>query len=92
MDEEELEEIRKQSMAGLFMSFSMAKKKPEDANDAKKKRRRRRTPRSGEISEDSMEDMVSDELDDSNIMHGGGTDAAAAGPGHTRIDTQGRNH
>ena len=91
MDEEELEEIRKQSMAGLFLGFSMAKKKTGDANDSKKKRRRRRTPRSGEITEDSMEDMVSDELDVSNDMRGT-TDVAAAGPSHTRIDTRGRNH
>ena len=54
LDEEELEAIRKQSMAGLFMSFSMAKKE-----DADKKKKPPLPPRDG-ISEDSMEDMVSD--------------------------------
>ena len=54
LDEEELEAIRKQSMAGLFMAFSM--KKDETKKSAKKPPL---PPRDG-ISEDSMEDMVSD--------------------------------
>lgn len=56
MDEEEIEAIRKQSMAGLFMAFSMTKK---DESKNKKKKRPPLPPRDG-ISEDSMEDMVSD--------------------------------
>ena len=54
LDEEELEAIRKQSMAGLFMAFSMTKEPTE-----KKKKRPPLPPRDG-ISEDSMEDMISD--------------------------------
>ena len=65
LDDEELEAIRKQSMAGLFMGFSMAKNEP---GQKKKKTKRRRTPRSGLISEDSMEDMVSEDLDASNLQ------------------------
>ena len=54
MDDEEREAIKKQSMAGLFMAFSMAKK------DDTKKKRPPLPPRDDGISEDSMEDMVSD--------------------------------
>lgn len=53
MDEEERDAIKKQSMAGLFMGFSLKK------NNEPKKKKPVLPPR-GEISEDSMEDMVSD--------------------------------
>ena len=55
LDEEELEAIRKQSMAGLFMGFSLLKKDEE-----KDKKKPPPLPPRGDISEDSMEDMVSD--------------------------------
>ena len=53
-DEEELEAIRKQSMAGLFMGFSINK------NSEPKKKKAPPLPPRDDISEDSMEDMVSD--------------------------------
>ena len=53
-DEEELEAIRKQSMAGLFMGFSIKK------NDEPKEKKAPPLPPRDDISEDSMEDMVSD--------------------------------
>ena len=53
-DEEELEAIRKQSMAGLFMGFSIKK------NDEPKAKKAPPLPPRDDISEDSMEDMVSD--------------------------------
>ena len=56
MDEEELEKIRKQSMAGLFLNFKV--KKDDESQQPKKKPKKQQT-KSG-IAEDSMEDMVSD--------------------------------
>ena len=54
LDEEELEAIRKQSMAGLFLSFNLPSK------DEPKKKKKPPLPPRDDISEDSMEDMVSD--------------------------------
>ena len=57
LDEEEQEAIRKQSMAGLFLNFSVKK---EGDETVKAKKKPPPLPPRGEISEDSMEDMVSD--------------------------------
>ena len=46
--------MRKQSMAGLFMSFKI------NRDPVEKKKKPPKLPPRGEISEDSMEDMVSD--------------------------------
>jgi len=58
-DEEELELIKKESMSGLFMSFKIAG--PKDP----KKKPPKLPARDGYISEDSMEDMISNDLDES---------------------------
>ena len=65
MDEEEIEVLRNQSMAGLFMGFSIARK--DDLNSIKKKKAPPLPPRVGNISEDSMEDMISN-FDVDNIQ------------------------
>lgn len=61
MDEEELEQIKKESMAGLFMAFKIGgQKEPKPPKAAPKKPKR-----DDGISEDSMEDMVSQDLNGS---------------------------
>lgn len=56
--------MRKQSMAGLFMSFKINREPVE------KKKKPPKLPPRGDISEDSMEDMVSDIEMGTDLMPG----------------------
>lgn len=59
LDEEELEQIKRESMSGLFMTFKIG-----EAKDVNKKRPPL-PPRGSDIDEDSMEDMISADLNES---------------------------
>ena len=57
LDEEELEAIKQESMSGLFMSFKI--------EPPKERKKPPKLPPRGDISEDSMEDMVSQDMNNS---------------------------
>ena len=67
MDEEELEAIKKESMQDLFMGFRIETPEEKAAKAQQREQKKARKPRSDGISEDSLEDQMSNLSQDGRL-------------------------